>query len=254
MTTRLEIQRLKRQAQQRFAFAAKAERAYLRSLMQVARQVGNILDGFKDSKGNVRDEPALPQTLARYAEILRPWARSVAAKMVNDVERRDATAWKSRSKEIGRLLKKEVFETPIGAEITASLESQVDLITSLPREAGERIHKLAMEARLGSKRPAEVAKQIQETFGVTAGRAKLIARTEVARTATEITKARSKSAGSTHYVWRTAGDSDVRETHAKLNGKVFAWDEPPVAGENGERAHPGSIYNCRCFADPILID
>jgi len=48
----------------------------------------------------------------------------------------------------------------------------------------------------------------------------------------------------THYIWRTRGDPQVRPSHIENNGKVFAWDNPPETG------HPGEDYNCRCTAEP----
>lgn len=48
----------------------------------------------------------------------------------------------------------------------------------------------------------------------------------------------------THYIWRTQGDENVRPSHAANNGPVFAWDDPPPTG------HPGEDYGCRCTAEP----
>jgi SPP1 gp7 family putative phage head morphogenesis protein len=42
------------------------------------------------------------------------------------------------------------------------------------------------------------------------------------------------------YIWRTAGDEKVRDSHAAAAGKTFSWDESPVPGEE-----PG----CRCWAE-----
>ena len=52
----------------------------------------------------------------------------------------------------------------------------------------------------------------------------------------------------THYIWRTRGDSKVRKEHAANNGKVFSWDNPPPTG------HPGDDYGCRCTAEPYAPD
>ncbi len=49
----------------------------------------------------------------------------------------------------------------------------------------------------------------------------------------------------THYIWRTKGDGKVRSRHAKFDGKIFAWDNPPEGGY-----HPGEDYGCRCIAEP----
>ncbi len=40
----------------------------------------------------------------------------------------------------------------------------------------------------------------------------------------------------------------VRHEHAEHDDKVFDWDTPPETG------HPGQAYNCRCFAEPYLLD
>ena len=47
------------------------------------------------------------------------------------------------------------------------------------------------------------------------------------------------------YVWETRGDSKVRLSHRRNEGKIFRWDTPPPTG------HPGQDYNCRCLALPF---
>ena len=101
---------------------------------------------------------------------------------------------------------------------------------------------------------AEVSKAIQRTGEVTKARADLISRTEVSRTAATLTQVRAEHVGSTHFIWVTSGDSDVRESHKKLNGKVFMWSDPPVCDPPNYRALPGCIWNCRCYAHVILPD
>lgn len=47
------------------------------------------------------------------------------------------------------------------------------------------------------------------------------------------------------YIWRTAGDGDVRPEHAAREGQVFDWSNPPKGG------HPGEDYGCRCVAEAL---
>jgi hypothetical protein len=58
-------------------------------------------------------------------------------------------------------------------------------------------------------------------------------------------------AGSKKYIWRTSGDGNVCPECAKNEGKLFAWDEPPIGGHPGETACCSSEW-CRCFAEPIV--
>ncbi|MCX5516222.1 phage head morphogenesis protein [Kaistia algarum] len=171
--------------------------------------------------------------------------------MISDVSRRDERMWKDASKEIGRLLRAEIGQSEVGRAMRAALDRQTALITSLPTEAADRVRKLTLEGITTGRRATDIADEIMRTGEVTKSRATLIARTEVSRTATELTKARAESIGSTQFIWRTVGDSDVRPTHRVLNGKAFRWDDPPEC-DPGHHALPGAIWNCRCWAEPII--
>ena len=127
--------------------------------------------------------------------------------------------------------------------------------TSLPLDAAQRVHELTTGALYEGARANEIAAEIMKTGEVTRSRANLIARTEVGRSATTLTQARAESVGSVGYIWRTARDYDVRQRHKELEGTFHAWNDPPVATDPGQRpirAHAGSIFNCRCYAEPVL--
>ncbi len=244
---------------ERFAQARRADAGYGRNLRQVARQIEAIIRGLAPD-GVVDDLAGLTATLGRYGELLTPWARAVAGRMLEDVSRRDARAWAQHGREMGQSLRQEIEHAPIGALLKSRLDDQVELITSLPREAAQRVHELTIEARSDSTRASEIARDILNSGDVTAARATLIARTETSRTAALLTETRAQHVGSTHYRWMTAGDADVRPSHRALHGKIFRWDEPPEVTEGEGRSariyrfNPGGIFNCRCWAYPLLPD
>lgn len=249
-------QRKRRQSQrERFNRARKAENRYARQLRQVAKQVGDIVKGFAPH-GTVRPGmmSVINHALNRYSEILRPWAASVAEKFVTEISKRDAQAWFAAGREMGRSLQEEIFKAPTGAVMRKMMNEQVDLITSLPTVAAQRVHKLTVEAIGESTRASEIAKEILATGHVTASRADLIARTETGRTATNLTQSRALSIKSEGYFWRSSEDGDVRPEHRKLNGKFIRWDDPPVAGTDGMRYHAGAGPNCRCYPEPVIPD
>ncbi|MDR3488798.1 MAG: phage minor head protein [Bradyrhizobium sp.] len=186
-----------------------------------------------------------------YAQRLDPWADSVADRMVKEIAAADREAWRRTSTLIGRLLHKEIETAPTGAVMRDSLDRQVTLIKSLPLEAAERVHKLTMEGMVEGRRTNDIAKEIVRSGDVCRSRADLIARTEVSRTATELTKARATHIGSSQFIWRTVHDQSVRASHRALDGKVFSWDDPPEC-DPGYHALPGGIWNCRCYPEPII--
>jgi SPP1 gp7 family putative phage head morphogenesis protein len=233
-----------------FASAHRAEAQYARNLRTIAKHCGALAKFWNP------DDPATTHwvigALRRYAEELWPWAMATAERMLVDVARRDEAAWARVGRNAGRALRKEIAGAPTGELMRALLNEQADLITSLPRDAAARVHEWTIRGIEGSERPAAVAEKIFATGEVTRSRANIIARTEVARTASKLVEARSRWIGSDQYEWVTAGDSDVRSDHRKLGGKVFSWDDPPIAGPNGMRYHAGQGPNCRCIPSPII--
>lgn len=185
--------------------------------------------------------------------MLDDWARSVARRMLADVAARDERAWMAVSREMGAGIGRIVKETPIGEAMRQKMAEQVGLIKSLPREAAERVHRLVIEGQETGTRAEVIAREIMRTGEVTRSRANLIARTEIGRAASTLTQVRAEAVGSTHFVWRTSRDSDVRPSHRKLEGQSFRWDEPPEC-DPGIHALPGASFNCRCWAEPIIPD
>lgn len=70
----------------------------------------------------------------------------------------------------------------------------------------------------------------------------------VRRFAGRINAERQQALGIDRYIWRSRDDTLVRPLHAANDDQIFFWDEPPEGG------HPGEAYNCRCFAQPMLVD
>ena len=198
--------------------------------------------------------PSLMQLLERYAEALTPWATRTVSAMLLEVDQRDRDAWRSLGNAISEQMHRDLASAQVGVPMRTLLDEQVALIKSLPLEAAQRVHKLTLQGLENSVRYPEIAKEILRSGEVTESRAILIARTEVARTATTLTKVRAQAVGSTHYTWETSRDGAVRPGHRAMQGQVCEWDNPPAVQENGKTMHfhPGSIWNCRCWARPII--
>jgi len=235
----------------KFEASRTIEKRYGTKLRKVAKVIGMIIETHADG-AVIRNPDKMMAQLQAYADSMAPWAAKVAADFVGSVSKYNSKAWATRqSRKIGAALKSTMAESSVGM-ISAQLQAQqVALIKSLPLEAGQRAQKLAREAAMGGKRADEVAAQILKTEEVTKSRATLIARTEISKANATITQARSEYVGATHYIWRTAGDGDVRESHAEMDGKVIAWAAPPTLSD-GMTGHAGEFPNCRCFAEPII--
>lgn len=94
---------------------------------------------------------------------------------------------------------------------------------------------------------------IRHRYGVTANKARFLARQETGLFMSQYRKQRFTEAGVRRYRWSTAHDERVRSSHKELNGRVFSYDQPPITDTaTGARNNPGEDYNCRCVDIPIL--
>lgn len=251
-----------RRPKRTFGASRRAEETYARQLRSIARHVGQIIRAFPAA--DPASLPEMQRALMAYSQALEPWAKSAAARMVDDVSKRDELAWKdlfddhyeryqAHSKAMATAMRAEIRDAPTGQALRDSLQESVSLITSLPTEAGQRVHELTTEAMINGSRASEIVDEIMQSGDVTVSRATLIARTETARTSSLLTQVRAQHIGCTSYVWRTAGDGRVRESHRKMNGKVVQFGDPPLLSD-GTQTHAGAIYNCRCYCEPIIPD
>jgi SPP1 gp7 family putative phage head morphogenesis protein len=268
-----------------FFKARHAETSFAAQLRHLARQVVRIIEALTDS-GDLgfiepHEIPAITDALDNYAEAIEPWAQAVSWRMIAETNRRDKTAWEQYTKGMSAALRQELREAPIGAEVQRLMADQVHLITSLPREAASWVHEQSLQA-LEAGRRYEEKTAIESGWDPERGRwtrtppprteltealakatphatekwlrnrATLIARTETARTASVLVQARSSHIGAESYIWYTAKDWKVRESHRKLHGSVQRWDAPPLSDPPDYHSHPGQIWNCRCTALPVI--
>lgn len=228
----------------------RVEARYARALRNVARFSGQLVLMYVQGH-TITEVAGLERAVREYAMSLIPWARRRADEMVMGVNATNVKWWAAQARAMSRSVRLELAEAPVGQVAQQRIREQVVLITSLPIQAAERAQKLALEAVVDGSRAAEVARMLQETTGVTESRAMLIARTEVAKANASINEARALSVGSEGYIWRTAGDADVRQSHAEMEGQYVAWSDPPTLSD-GEVTHAGQIYNCRCYSESVL--
>jgi SPP1 gp7 family putative phage head morphogenesis protein len=233
-----------------FERVRRAAAQYGVSLRKIAGTIGHMIDTF-----DVMNDPValanMSMALFQYAKTLHPWAQAEAKRVMQEVGRRDTKAWEAYSRQMGLAIREELATTATGSVLRAAMLRQVNLITSLPIDAAQRVHDLVQANLAESKRAPEIAKMIMASSDVTKVRATLIARTEIARAASELTEARSVAVGSTHYIWRGVRDRRERDSHDAMEGRICEWANPPEV-EPGKFYHAGRIYNCRCWPEPIV--
>lgn len=219
----------------------------------------------KALKSLFRGVPVTVQGLTTLAESewFQGMSYKIALAMVARAEKGNAKSWREaarqtrHSKRIYEALKKELETTIVGATVRASVEENAKLIRSLPLDIAQQITAFSEKQYERGGRTPDIEKEIRKKAPHLAkSRVQLIARTEISKVETALTKARSEDLDIPWYVWTTAEDQRTRKSHAKMNGVLVRWTDPPqpelLVGEPTQgRYHAGCIYNC--FVGDTLV-
>lgn len=141
---------------------------------------------------------------------------------------------------------------PDAAAQSIFIEDNIRLIRSLTGDQISIVRDVITDAGVSGRSASDITKDLQERLGITRSRANLIARDQVLKLHSNLTKTRQTTAGIRQYVWTTSSDERVRPYHFDLNGTTQAWDNPPITAEDGSQNHPGEDYQCRCIAFPVI--
>lgn len=228
-----------------------------------AAAINTILKGLYRRLSGARSPFQMLEVIRGFARspTMNKAAREAAQAMVTNLLKDGARGWRqaarrgSKGKMIHQALKGEIK----GNEAFYAIISQnAKLIQTVPETMAERLSAKMAKGQIAGKRPEELMKDIQREFPhLSAVQARRIARTETSKASTAITRVRSESAGLSWYVWCTSDDSRVRDSHAKMDGVIVSWKDPPSPEElvrepSYGHYHAGEIFNCRCYAAPLI--
>ena len=129
----------------------------------------------------------------------------------------------------------------------ATTRENVALIKTIPEEYFKQIEGVVFRGTVQGRDATSMIKQITKIGYSTEKRARLIARDQTSKLNSALNQQRSQNLGIEEYIWRTAGDERVRDSHKSKNGKTFRWDDPPK-----DTGHPGEDIQCRCVAQSII--
>jgi SPP1 gp7 family putative phage head morphogenesis protein len=142
----------------------------------------------------------------------------------------------------------------------------VHLIKRIPERLHSDVEALVHHAVSTGRLGEDLAQDIEDRFGVSERHARMIAGDQVKKFYASVNHARQKEMGVNKFIWRTVGDERVRgdpggkypkaePSHFELDGETYDYDDPATPeGDDGEPLMPGSDYNCRCYAEPVLDD
>lgn len=232
------------------------ENQYRQAIGRILRKLRGRLVGVT----NLEQIQTILQQCARsptFEQAAREAAKAMATSLFSDGHKtwREAAAAGSKGAMIHKLLKREMQGNTAYWDI---IDRNAELIKSIPARYTVEVSNKMAEAYQAGVRPESMVPDLLARFtNLSHAHAKLIARTECAKAATALTRVRALSIGCDWYVWRTSDDARVRESHKKMDGVLVNWNDPPspealIGKKSPGNYHAGDIYNCRCYAQPLL--
>lgn len=242
----------------------KTTRIIQNSFLDTLGKLNELFNFIATSSGNDRDKYNEQMRNFQNSEPFNSFVYSAVRRMVTPIAIQNMKTWRKAAKKstknpyLYKLLMREI-NNGLKNDINIQIEENANLIKTLPTDVAKKVTKDIEEMALKGMRASEIAKVIREqTDKHSRASAKLIARTEVSKTTTALTKARCDNLDLHWYVWRTAEDGDrVRKSHRIMEGVLVNWNETPspeaLVGEKSVgNYHAGNIWNCRCYPEPLI--
>jgi uncharacterized protein with gpF-like domain len=139
--------------------------------------------------------------------------------------------------------------------LRATIEQQVGLIKSIPREHLARVQTLVMQSVQTGRDLEQLAGDLERQFNVTKRRAAFIARDQSNKATASLTRARQIEIGVTEAIWmHSGGGKHPRPKHVKAGRDKQRYDVTkglPI-GDRGEYVFPGECINCRCVSRAVV--
>lgn len=130
-----------------------------------------------------------------------------------------------------------------------AIQNQVDLISSISGEYFDKVEKIVYNGMQSGLDHEALGKKIQEATGVSAKRAKFIARDSTSTINSQLSVKRAANAGITKFVWLKTKMSKTsnytpRKSHLAVDNKVFDLDKGAYV--DGKWTFPGYPIGCTC--------
>jgi SPP1 gp7 family putative phage head morphogenesis protein len=243
--------------------AWEARRNIENSYKTALRKLGRFLVGL------IGDSDGVPEITDKFgafadSEPFVAWAQSLAKTFVTHTLEENARTWRQAAAMSGQgsTIRKALdveMQGPVGKRVNELIQQNAKYIKSVPSDVAQDLTRHVQSKAYEGSRVAYKSEEFKTLVGdMSNNHAKLISRTETSKAMSALTQARAERTGHDWFIWHTSEDQRVRDSHKHMDGVLCRFSDPPspeaLIGEQDVGKYlPGNIYNCRCFAEPVIL-
>lgn len=241
-----------------------AEVDYRNALFALTKKLGlstrAVADAIREGKSHEAVMALLRSEIAKSKAIFDQAAKNLPNKTFSALsDQTKAQAENMIKKALGVDFAMITDNPEVGEALNGAVMQNAQLITNMSTEHWTRVSQIVTDNYAG-RLDGGLISNLMDATGITKRRAKLIARDQTAKMASDLNRIRQQNVGIESYIWRTSRDTRVVGTpgglypkgsrahgnHYAREGKEFRWDDPPADG------NVGTSINCRCTGAPVL--
>lgn len=136
----------------------------------------------------------------------------------------------------------------LGPFMKENVEKNVGYITNIRDDYTKKIENIMLDGVNNGSSHKQIRQQLEDQIDMSRRRAKFVAVDQTGSLFGQMTAQRHQNMGVNRFRWRTSKDEKVRDSHKRLEDKIFSYDDPPDVGL------PGEDFHCRCIGLPIFDD
>lgn len=247
-----------KEAMDKFDRPLRIEQAYERAIELLLNRLFKLPD-----VSTLTELLASLSTYKNAVVAIEGFATQLASKMVTQVAFQNAQSWREAARQsskgsvIYNMLRNEM-KGELGDRLHFIIKQNAQLIKTVPLNVAERTTRFVQQEQMKGRRSEDIMRDIKPYMnGLKDWQVTRIARTEVAKADTAITRTRAEAINLNWYVWATSHDARVRDSHRIMDTVLVNWSDPPspeALARMRDRGHyhAGDIYNCRCIALPLV--
>jgi uncharacterized protein with gpF-like domain len=236
------------------------EQAFQRELLKLVRSHLNQVD-----LGQLHILPSTIEQIGHDPAFIAA-SESLARRMVTGLTRENAASWRvaanrsMKGKQIYAALQEELAGQT-GIRVANLVRDNTAKIVTVTQDIAQHITPIIARMQQEGVRSENIEPAIVGHLHELADwQVRRIARTQVAMSETDLTRARAERIGVRWYQWATSHDGRVRYSHRVMDNVLIRFDDPPspelLAGLKANprfpHYHAGQVYNCRCVALPVV--